>query len=591
MMEKTSFSDYLNRNKVIKRDSSMPEIKVALLSNFTINGLAEVLKVKSYQESIWIESYNAPYNQYVQEILNLSSELYQKDPDIIFLLLDVEPFLEEFFYFPYRYSFEQRKNFVNQKIKEIESLLTILQERSKARIVIHEFLVPAYSSRGIIESKQEWGLTESIHKINQQLRDVCKRNDRLFTFPLNSFCSYNSNSLAEPKIFYLTDMRISSDGLIGLASEYLSFIYPLASKSKKCLVLDLDNTLWGGVVGEDGLEGLKLGPDKEGRPFLDFQKLILALFERGIILAINSKNNYEDAMEVIRNHPFMLLREDHFACIKINWQDKATNLKQIAAELDIGLDSLVFLDDDETNCALVRELVPEVTVIDLPKDVSLYPSVLKKLPFFNLFQLTNEDEKRGKMYVDQKKRSLLELEIKDLDTFIKQLQIKVLIRPADGSLLPRITQLTQKTNQFNLTTKRYQEEEMHNLFKSSHYFIQAITVEDKFGDYGTTGAVIVRKDLDQNCWHLDTFLLSCRVLGKSVEFALMNELLKKAKAEGVKCIKGYFAPTKKNQPAEHFLEDCGFALSKEENKIKEYTFNFNEEFKKEILVEVKEWKN
>src|SRR3989344_1364164 len=350
MMEKANFSDYLNMNKGIKRDSPMPEIKVAFLSNFTINGLPEILKVKSHQESILIDYYNAPYNQYIQEILNPASGLYKKEPDLIFLLLDVEPFLGEFFFFPYRYSVEQRKDFVNEKMKDIENLLTILQEHTKAKIVINDFLVPAYSSRGILESKQEYGLTESIHKINEQLRNICRNNNRLFTFPLNSFCAHQrSNPLAEPKIIYLTDMKISSDGLIDLASEYMSHIYPLASKSKKCLVLDLDNTLWGGVVGEDGLEALKLGPDKEGRPFLDFQKLLLDLFERGIILAINSKNNYEDAMEVIRNHRYMLLKEDHFACIKINWQDKATNMKEIAKELEIGLDSLVFLDDDSTN--------------------------------------------------------------------------------------------------------------------------------------------------------------------------------------------------------------------------------------------------
>ncbi|MDO8510932.1 MAG: HAD-IIIC family phosphatase [Nanoarchaeota archaeon] len=579
-------------NKGIKRDSPMPEIKVAFLSNFTINGLPEILKVKSHQESIWIDYYNAPYNQYIQEILNPASGLYKKEPDLIFLLLDVEPFLGEFFFFPYRYSIEQRKDLVKEKIKEIEDFLTILQERSKAKIVINEFLVPAYSSRGILESKQEYGLTESIHKINEQLRDICKNNGRLFTFPLNSFCSHQkSNPLSEPKIYYLTDMKFSTDGLIDLASEYLSYIYPLASKSKKCLVLDLDNTLWGGVVGEDGPEGLKLGPDKEGRPFLDFQKLLLDLFERGIILAINSKNNYEDAMEVIRNHKYMLLREDHFACIKINWQDKATNMKEIAKELEIGLDSLVFLDDDSTNQALIRELVPEVTVIDLPKDVSLYPSIIKNLKFFNLFHITPEDVKRGKMYVDQKKRSLLESEMKDLNTFIKQLQVKVMVRSADESTLDRITQLTQKTNQFNLTTKRYQEEEIYELFKSADHLIKSITVEDKFGDYGTTGVVIVKKDADKRCWHIDTFLLSCRVLGKTVEFALMEDLIKRAKMEGIENIKGHFIPTKKNKPAENFLEECGFVLSKEDDQIKEYTFDFSKEFKTRILVDVEEWKS
>src|SRR3989338_526638 len=325
---KVSFSDYLHQSKSLKKNNSMQEVKIAFLSNFTINGLPEILKTKLHQEEIWVDYYNAPYNQYIQEIINNHSGLYRSSPDLIFLLLDVEKFLGDFFHFPYRYNLDQRKMFVKGKIEEIENFLIILQERSKAKIVINDFVVPAYSSRGIIESKQEWGLTESIYKINASLRNTCMNNNRLFTFPLNSFCSHhNPHPLAEPKIAYLTDMKISSDGLIGLASEYTSYVYPLISKSKKCLVLDLDNTLWGGIISEEGLAGIKLGPEKEGKSFLDFQSLILELFERGVILAINSKNNYEDAIEVIRNHKYMLLREDHFACFSFNCRKKPINLK------------------------------------------------------------------------------------------------------------------------------------------------------------------------------------------------------------------------------------------------------------------------
>src|SRR3989344_1270704 len=592
MEKEINFSDYVIKSKSIKKNDSMPELKVAFLANFTINGLPEILKVKSYQESIWVESYNAPYNQYVQEIINPTSGLYLQDPNLVFLLLDVEQFLGDFFYFPYRYSVEQRKELVAEKIKEIEDLLSLLQERSKAKVVINEFVVPAYSSRGIIESKQEYGLTESIHKINESLRAICKNNKRLFAFPLNSFLAHCTlNPLAEPKLKYLADMKFSSSGLISLASEYFSYIYPSASKTKKCLVLDLDNTLWGGVIGEDGVEGIKLGPDKEGKPFLDFQRKILELFERGVILAINSKNNHEDAMEVIRNHKYMLLREDHFACIKINWQDKANNIKEIAKELDIGVDSIVFLDDDKTNRALIRELIPEVAVIDLPEDVSLYPLVIKNLKFFNLFNITKEDAERGKMYIDQKKRSVFKLSVDDLDTFIKKLEIKVLVRLADESTLNRITQLTQKTNQFNLTTKRYKDEDIYELFRADHYLVESVMVADKFGDYGTTGVVIIKKDLVEKCWNIDTFLLSCRILGKNIEFALMKDIIEKAKIAGMKSIKGIFIPTKKNKPAENFFEDCGFITAKNQNEAREYIFDLSKEFKKEVLVEMKEWKN
>ena len=352
----------------------------------------------------------------------------------------------------------------------------------------------------------------------------------------------------------------------------LSYVKAFLGKSKKCIVLDLDNTLWGGVVGEDGLDGIKLGSTPPGNAFVEFQKRLLALHQRGIILAINSKNNFDDAMHVIKNHPSMILREDHFASIKINWIDKVSNLKEIATELNIGLDSMVFFDDDPINREFVKMNIPQVHTVDIDDDPAMYAQILMQLNEFDLLQITEDDSKRGSMYLEEKNRKNL-MESTTLDDFLKQLEIKTKIKKVDQFSLPRISQLSLKTNQFNLTTKRYQEEDILKFSQDEKILVYGAEVKDKFGDNGITGVYIIKKHNNEE-WFIDTFLLSCRVIGRRIEDALMANILKQAKQEGVKRVKAQFIPTQKNHPASNFLPSYGFTLEGDywvfslENEIK-----------------------
>jgi len=579
--------EYINQSKALIKTSSMKKCRIAFLSNFTINGLAEVMKVLCNKGGVSIETYVSNYNQYAQEILNKNSKLYEFNSDITFLIIDSEHLLGDFIHFPYRFDTEEREKYIKQKFSDFENLLMILKEHTSAKIVVNELLLPIYSDRGILENKESFGLKESIKKFNEMLYLISKKDSQLFIFNFNDLVLKKGYEfMCDNKMKYLADMKISPKGIVELGKEYMAYIFPLTSNSKKCLVLDLDDTLWGGVIGEEGIEGISLGPEKQGQAFLDFQKKILGLSERGIILAINSKNNYDDAMEVITKHKHMVLRKEHFACIKANWNDKASNIKEISNELNIGLDSMVFIDNDWGNCQFVQEVFPEVMVIPLPKDPSEYIKIIEDLKVFNIFGLTQEDLKRRGMYTNQRERNELKSQVQDLDSFLKQLQIKVIIKRVSKLEKARAAQMTQKTNQFNLTTKRYLEEDIEKFAKSQNSLIKFIQVEDKFGNHGITGLFIVNKY--QDVWEIDSFLLSCRILGKNIEFAFMQNLIDEAKKQGIKKLKGIFIPSKKNIPAKNFLKECGFKFEKEEEGKEHYLLDVGKEKKREIFVEVEE---
>ena len=253
----------------------------------------------------------------------------------------------------------------------------------------------------------------------------------------------------------------------------------------------------------------------------------------------------------------MILKEEHFAILKINWNDKVTNLQEIAQELNIGLDSMVFFDDDIINRDFVRSTLPEELTVEMPKDPSLYVTTLLGLNDFNVTKLTEEDKQRGKMYVDQRKRTEFQKTTTDFKEYLKQLGIKVFIKNANEFTIPRISQLTLKTNQFNLTTKRYQEEDIIKFVEDQQKIVECAQIQDKFGDNGITSVYIINKENKQE-WLIDTFLLSCRVIGRGVEEALLGQIIERAKMEGVKNVKAQYVQTKKNKPAENFLADFGF---------------------------------
>lgn len=575
-----NISDYFLIDKRIESEKgkrkveSEKTLRIALLSSFTSKGIKEVLNVKCCSLGILPEFYLGGYNQYAQQILDDKSALYEFSPELTIVFIDIINLFGDAFFFPYRFSDDQRRSLIDEKYNTLTVLIETLSKRHTGKVIVHNFNVPAYSPLGILEQKQDFGIAEAVRTLNSKLRERYKGDSRVYIFDYDLFCSaHGKKNLMDFKMYYLADAKISFNLMPALCEEYMGFIKPVMSLAKKCLVLDLDNTLWGGIIGEDGIEGIKLGPTPEGRPFLEFQKYILNLFERGIILAINSRNNFGDAVTVFKEHPYMILKEEHFACMKINWQDKVTNMREIAKEINIGINSLVFIDDDKANREMVKKFIPEVYVVDLPDDPSFYPQALMGINDFNSLQITEEDRKRGRMYVARRSRQKLQMDSPDIAEFLKGLNIKVTIAMANPFTIPRISQLTQRTNQFNTTSRRYNEEDIRKLATGVDSCVYNVKVEDKFGDEGICGVAIIKYSHQKKECVITSFLLSCRVLGREVEKAVLAFIIEQAKNNGTKVITGEFIPSEKNEPAKYIYRNNGFKLFNEDGDLERWKFD------------------
>lgn len=584
-----TYSDYrtLYKSLIRKKNRFKKNLKIAIISSFTIKGLDEILFVKCFQQGIRSEIYLAPYNQYNQEIVDPKSKLYKFNPDLIILMIDSLSFLGDYLLNPYLYNVYKRKKLIKNKFNEIKELIIKLRGNSKANIIIHNFNVPNYSPLGILENTQQFGFKDSIRYLNLNLQKMSINDPNLFIFDYDAFCSKRGDrNTIDYKMYYLADMRLPINYLVELCDDYLGYIKPLVSIVKKCIVLDLDNTLWGGILGEVGISGIQLGPTPEGRSYWEFQKYLLSLHQKGIIFAINSRNNLTEVLNVLRKHPYMVLNEEHFSAIEANWQNKVTNMKSIAKQLNIGLDSFVFLDDDPYNRDLIRKNLKEVTVVDLPEDKSLYLDTLINLNEFNTLQITEEDKNRGKMYIWEKKRQELEKSVSDIEEFVKSLQVTIEIEQANEFNIPRISQLSQKTNQFNMTTKRYLEDDLIRFNSSNDYLVLSAKVIDKFGDYGLTGVVIIQKK--GLAWIIDSFLLSCRILGRKIEESILSHLIKEAKKQKIQKLIGQFIKTEKNAPAENFYRNNSFKFVNKTGDIEIWEFDCSLNYESPHYVKIKD---
>jgi FkbH-like protein len=566
-----NLSYFIAKARSIDGRSFQKKIKVAILSSFTINGLEEALRVKCAESDITCATYLCGYGQYNQDILDQSSKLYEFSPDITFMIIDTRSVLSTLFYTPYTIPANDRRTYIDKRVADFVNLVKTFKNRTGSKLVLTNCSIPTYSPYGICEVRTEYGLKEMVYDFNARLSDAFRSDPQVFLFDFNSFVAkYGEINVLDYRQFLVGDIKVSLSYIPHLAEELMGYVKANLGVNRKCIVLDLDNTLWGGIIGEDGFDRIDLSLKPPGMAFMEFQRVLLALYQRGVILAINSRNNEDEALRAIRDHPFMVLREEHFATMKINWSDKISNMKEIAQELNIGLDSIVYFDDDPINRELMSKAIPQIKTIDLPDDPSLYASTLMQINDFNTLVMTNEDRKRGEMYREEHKRTELKRSSSNLEDFLKQLEIRVTMKKANNFTIPRIAQLTLKTNQFNLTTRRYQEEDVETLARNHTKLIGCAQTQDKFGDNGITGVYIVNKNHLDKEWFIDTFLLSCRVMGRGIEDAMMGYILSKAKEEGVIKVKAEFIPTKKNKPCEQLLPNFGF---KKEGEQWVYTYN------------------
>lgn len=403
-------------------------------------------------------------------------------------------------------------------------------------------------------------VSDAVSDFNLRARTLCENSiSAKFLSVSEYFTRYPLTEWINWRFYFISQMIVAPTVAAGFQDWFSERLRQLNGARKKCLVLDLDNTLWGGVLGEDGVEGIKIGGDYPGNAFQYFQEALIQLSTTGVILTICSKNNESDVKEAWAKNPFIKLKEDYISAYRINWNNKADNIRELAKELNIGLDSMVFVDDNPTERELVKQQLPMVAVPDFPKKpyglMDLYRYLATE--YFRAYTLSDEDRKKTEQYKANAQRASASRQFSDLTDFIKSLNIRIDISPADKFNIQRIAQMTQKTNQFNLTTHRYSEADINSFIKKGDN-VWCISVSDKFGDNGITGAIIVSKNGNQA--YVDTLLLSCRILGKGIEDVFFKAIMNILRSYGITKVHATYLPTAKNSQVSDFYDRQGMTL-------------------------------
>lgn len=537
---------------------SAKSLGCALLSSFTLDAVMGMVSACLEPRGVKCDWFIGAFNQYPQLILADNSGLVAAQPKVVILAVAIEDLLEKL---PSTWTkAAERRAEAERRIADFLSLVRTLAGRlPSSAIFVHDFLPLAPQENPILAGQSGTSLRQLALEANHSLEKLAAGLPNVRVVPLNEvFRALPHAVLCDPRFFYVARMRFGRQALETLAEHYGRRLLAFAGLRKKCIVLDLDNTLWGGILGEDGIDHIQLSDDGPGKAFQDMQRILLDFYETGTLLAVCSKNDESPAIAAIRDHPGMLLRPHHFAAMRINWQNKAANLGEIAAELNLGLDSFVFLDDSELERAEVRRLLPAVTTPDLPADASDYPAFLAQLPFFDALSTTEDDRRRGQMYFENRERRALEQSAESLEDFLHGLNIEVVVQRSSRQLVPRLAQLSQRTNQFNLTTRRYTENDLLALLEGRDWRLYAVRARDRVGDYGISGAAFVEMNPATATARLDTFLVSCRVLGRGIESAFLAGVSSDLQAAGISTLIAEYVPTEKNGLARDFLPQHGF---------------------------------
>lgn len=532
-------------------------VTVALLSSFSIEFVQDALVAQGFASGARVKVQLAGFDQATQQILDPASALYGAKPDLVVLALEGADLAPELYA-----GFTEDEAAGNAAIARVAArvgeLARAFRGRSSAPLLIHNFALPAWRTLGIRDAKLAAGQARLVAALNDAVAALAREVAEVHVVDYAGLVNrVGAARWYDRRMQLYARAPLSQTAVAELAREYAKFVRAAAGLSKKCLVLDLDNTLWGGIIGEDGIDGIKLGPTYPGNAYAAFQRAVLDLRQRGVILAIASKNNPADVERVFAEHKSMLLKREHFAVAEIGWEAKSAALERIARSLNIGLDHLVFADDNPAEIEQVRRALPMVTVIALPSQPELFVDALMQDGWFDTLNVSAEDLRRGELYQQRAQAEALKTSSGSLEDYYRDLGMTLTIAGVAPGSLARAAQLTQKTNQFNTTTRRYSEAEVAKRSTDPAWVTGTVAVADRFGDNGIVGVLLAeRRD---GTLAIDSFLLSCRVIGRGVETAMLAHLCDQAKAQGLDALEGEIIPTTKNAPARDLFERHGFA--------------------------------
>ncbi|HRO42890.1 MAG TPA: HAD-IIIC family phosphatase [Flavipsychrobacter sp.] len=544
--------------KNLKKDKSeLKTVSVAVLADAASQLLTQAIQAYGIEAGYNYDIYEADYDQINSEVFNSNSDLYQFAPEYIFLNICSEHLLKEFS----KKTIVERRNFSATKHEYLETLIQNISSAIPSKIIITNFPEIEDGVFGNYANKLDNSFCYQIRKLNVQMMEMAMAYNNVFICDVQQLQQrLGRNFTFDPKMYINGDMVYSVDFLPFIAKNVTDIIASIKGSFKKCIILDLDNTMWGGIIGDDGIEGIQVGSLGIGKAFTELQLWIKQLKERGIIVAVCSKNTEEIAKEPFEKHPEMVLRLDDIAVFVANWETKVDNIRHIQNILNIGFDSMVFIDDNPFEREMVKSAIAEIIVPELPEDPAEYLTYLRSINLFETASFTNEDTERTKQYQEEAQRNVLQKSFANEDAFLESLGMTATTKPFDKFSIPRVAQLTQRSNQFNLRTIRYTEEDINNISSNKNYHTLSIALQDKFGDYGLI-AVIILKETANDTLFIDTWIMSCRVLKRGVENFTLNKIIVLAKENGYRKVVGEYIPTPKNGLVKNHYESLGFKMT------------------------------
>jgi FkbH-like protein len=547
--------DFNFLRKLLKKDfSNLPLVKVAVLADSASQLFCQALKGYGYTQGVHLDIWEADYNQVYQTVLDEHSAFYTSAPDYVVIYQSSKKLLSSF----YKNDLQQKRAFADKQINFLKTLTTAIDKKITTTIIIVNYAEINDAVFGNFANKIDSSFIYQLRKLNFQLMDLAISQPNINICDLASIQhSFGSNTIISEKLYINTDNVLEIDILPVLVKNITVIILAYTGRFNKCLILDLDNTTWGGIIGDDGMEGIQIGELGIGKAFTNFQNWALQLKERGIILAICSKNTEDIAREPFEKHPDMVLKLEDIAVFVANWNNKADNIRHIQSILNIGFDSMVFIDDNPAEREIVRREIPGITVPEMPEDPAEYLSFLYQQNLFETTSFTEADSKRNEQYREEAGRTVLQQAFTNEAEFLQSLEMTAEIKPIDKFTLPRAAQLTQRSNQFNLRTVRYTEEQLKELCNDKNIFTFTVSLKDKFGDYGLISLLILKRTADDQLF-IDTWIMSCRVLKRNVEELALNQLIMLAEKEGYRTVTGAFIPTAKNGLVKDHYEQLGF---------------------------------
>jgi FkbH-like protein len=547
--------DFALLKKNLKKDfSQLKSIKIALLGDTATQFLVQALRGLGYDYGFDLQIWEADFNQVERQVYDPSSELYQFDPDIVILFQSSHKLLGKY----NKLKPDQHSSLASNELQSIENIFATLTNGSKRKIIYYNYSEIDDTVFGNYANKTQSSFLFQLRKLNYELMSYSANNTNFYLCDISTIQNLiGKTNFFQSSVYINTEMVLSIESVPYVASRTIDIICALNGKVKKCVILDLDNTTWGGIIGDDGLENIQVGSLGIGKAFSEFQYWIKKLKNRGIIVAVCSKNTESVAKEPFEKHPDMVLHLEDIAVFVANWENKVDNIRYIQSILNIGFDSMIFLDDNPFERNMVRENIPGITVPELPEDPADYLEYLYSLNLFETISYTHEDLERTKLYQVEAQRNITQKSFTNEDDFLKSLDMLSLVERFNKFNTPRVAQLSQRSNQFNLRTVRYAESDIERISQSKDYFTFAYTLEDKWGDNGLICVIILKKEDDRTLF-IETWFMSCRVLKRGMENFVLNTIVDLAKEKKFKYLKGEYLPTAKNEMVKNHYSSLGF---------------------------------